>query len=294
MRRLVGFALLVVSAVGCAPGGGGGPLADDDDDDGAPALTLEIEPWSIGPGEDRLWCKTVNVPGTVTLDVSRIRVSMNEGSHHFILYRTDDDLPDGFGDCVEMDRNFITGSQTPGTFETQFPAGKAMPLFGGEQLILESHYANASEAGITGSVKVDFFTIPHEDVDDYMQTILVPFTDFEIPPATTGHSEGMTVPEFPGYNVWQMTSHMHKRGKLFTTTRTVSGSAPELVYSSDDWHSPELTTFSPPLAGASGNSLHFECTWDNETGQPIHHGPTTEDEMCILVLTFFPAYSYSP
>ena len=295
MRSLaVVFALLL--SVGCSSDGSS-PLGDDDDDDGAePALTIGIEPWEVGPVVDQHWCKTMKVPGdaSVTWDVSRIEITMTPGSHHFILYRTDADLPDGFGACTEMDRTFITGSQTT-VAETVFPAGKAMPLFGGEQLILESHYANASTEAITAEVTVDFFTIPHEQVEDYLQTILVPWTEFEIPPATFGYSESMTVPEFSGYNTWQLSSHMHHRGTRFTADRILPGAAaPERIYESTDWSSPAVSTFDPPIAWDSANSVRFECTWDNETDQPIHHGPTTDDEMCILVVTFFPAYSYSP
>lgn len=284
-------ALLVLAAAGCSsssPSGGG-------DDGDTPALTIGIEPWEVQQGEDRLWCKTMKVPGdaSTVYDVSRIRITMPEGSHHFILYRSEQSLPDGFGECEEMDRTFVTGSQTAGTFETRYPDGKAVPLFGGEQLILESHYANAGPA-LTAYVDVELFTVPHEDVKDYLQTILVPYTDFSIPASTTGYVDGMTVPEIDGFNTWQISSHMHQRGVRFTADRLVPGEEPQRFYVSEDWHSPVIKTFDDPMAWDGDNQVRFECTWNNETGAPIGHGPTTDDEMCILVVTFFPAYSYSP
>jgi len=60
----------------------------------------------------------------------------------------------------------------------------AMPLFAGEQLILQSHYANASGSDITGQVDVDITTIPHSQVVDYLETALVLDTGFAIPPMT--------------------------------------------------------------------------------------------------------------
>lgn len=299
MRVVVGFGLIasLLVAAGCTSAS---PASQgDDDDDGQteePAATIGIEPWQVGPGEDKVFCKTMKMPGAdgEVFDVSKIRVTMPEGSHHFILYRSGSDLPDSFGECAEMgDRTFVTGSQTPGTYETQFPEGKAMPLFGGEQLILESHYANASTEEITGSVEVEFFTIPHDKVDDYLQTLLLVYDEFVIPPTTMGYEDGYAYPEIPGINVWMMSSHTHKRMTNFVAEEVTGGVATQ-IYQNDDWHAPVQKIFDPPLAGKSNTDLAFRCTWNNETDQPIYFGPTTEDEMCILVVTIFPAFDYSP
>lgn len=296
MRVLTGFVLLMAALVaGCS---NVSPVSGDDDDDGGsggdePALTIGIEPWQVAPGQDQVWCKTMKAPGDGTWDVSKIRVNMTGGSHHFILYRSDVDLADGFGDCTEMDRTFMTGSQTPGTYEVEFPEGKAMPIFGGEQLVLESHYANASTDEVTAQVTVDFFTIPHGDVEDYLQTALLSYDDFEIPPVTPDYTDGASISEIPGLSIWMLSSHTHKRMTNFTADRVEAG-IPTRIYENDDWHAPVQTVFDPPFVGQAGNELAWSCTWNNETDQPIHFGPTTEDEMCILVATFFPALDYSP
>jgi hypothetical protein len=294
MRLFGGCALLVaVLATGCT--NASSPVSGDDDDDGSsdPALTIGIEPWQVEPGQDQIWCKTMKAPGTGTYDVSRIRVNMTGGSHHFILYRSDVDQADGFGACTEMDRTFITGSQTPGTYETQFPEGKAMPIFGGEQLILESHYANAGEVDVTAQVTVDFFTIAHDDVDDYLQTALLVYDDFVIPPVTNGYLDGASFNEIPGLSIWMLSSHTHSRMTMFTADRVEAG-IPTRIYENTDWHAPVQTVFDPPFVGKAGNELAWACTWNNETDHPIYFGPTTDDEMCILVATFFPALDYSP
>lgn len=297
MRLISGFGVLAMVALvaGCT---NASPVAGDDDGSGPddPALTIAIEPWQIAPGQDAIWCKTMKVPGEPgeVYDVSKIRVNMNSGSHHFILYRSSSDLPDSFGDCTEMnDRSFITGSQTPGTFETQFPEGKAMPIFGGEQLILENHYANADTVEITGSVTVDFFTIDHSDVDDYMQTALLVYDNFAIPPVTNDHMDGDSINQIPGLSIWMLSSHTHSRMTNFTADKIEAG-IPTRIYENTDWHAPVQTIFDPPFLGKAGDQLSWTCTWNNETDAFIYFGPTTADEMCILVATFFPALDYSP
>lgn len=289
VREIV-FGLLVGSSLvvsGCK--GSEGSSAPESN-----VVTFGIEPFEVATGEDRIWCKTMKVPSDVTLDVRKWKITMPEGSHHFILYRSEANLPDGFGACTEMnDRVFVTASQTAGSFETEYPAGLALPLFAGEQLILETHYANATGGPITAQVEVEAHTMAHEDVTDYVQTVLAPYTDFSIPPMTNGYTDGASVNEAPGFKVIAMSSHTHSRATLVTIDRTVGG-VTSRVFENTDWHAPVIKNFSPPLEGASGNSLRLECTWNNETDAPITFGPTTDDEMCIAVLTFYPAYSYSP
>lgn len=246
------------------------------------------------PGEDRIWCKTMKVPSDVTLDVSQFKITMPVGSHHFILYTSDSDYADGFGSCQGMnDRMFITGSQISGEYQFDYGPGLALPLFAGQQLILESHYANASSDSITAFVEVEMSIMKHEDVVDYVQTVLVPHTSFSIPPQTTGYTSSMTIPEQSGFNVISASSHAHARLTRFTADRITPGGTTR-IFETTDWDSPHVEKYSPALAGTSGNQIRFECTWNNETTEAITFGETQNDEMCILVLTFFPAYSYSP
>ncbi len=287
MRSLAVFGALFLLA-GCSSNGNGGGSSNPR------TVTIEMEPWQVMPGEDRIWCKTMKVPSDVTLDVSKFTVTMPDGSHHFILYTSDTDYPDGFGGCQGMnDRMFITGSQISGVYESAYGPGLALPLFAGQQLILESHYANASGDPITAHVSVEMEVIDHADVADYVQTILIPHTSFSIPPQTTGYTSSMTVPEMPGFNVISATSHAHARLTKFTADR-VTPAGTNRIFETTDWDSPQVERYTPPLAGDSANSITFECTWNNETTGYIEHGSTQNDEMCILVLTFFPAYSWSP
>src|SRR4051812_25469811 len=153
MRRWV-FAFALLSAAGCGGGSGKSSTAPQ-------SVHLGIEPWTVTAGQDHIWCKTMKVPGDVTLDANSFHIKMSSGSHHFILYRSSQAYPDGFGDCPPMggEATFVTGSQTlDATYS--YPPGLAMPLFAGEQLILQTHYANASGSDITGQVDVDVTTIP--------------------------------------------------------------------------------------------------------------------------------------
>ena len=286
MRKLMLAAVLVLT--GCA--GGSKKAATPT------SSAIGIEPWTVAPGEDRIWCKTMKVPVGATLDVSKFTITMTAGSHHFILYRSTSNVPDGFGACPAMNNEaFVVGSQNPGVFEFGYPAGLAMPLFSGEQLILQSHYVNASASPITAQVDVKMDLMPHSAVTDYVETFLIPDYDFTIPAGTMGYTDGgKDEPETPNLNILSISSHMHKRGVHFTIDEVDSAAVSERLFETTIWDAPPITRFDPPRPTSSSKKLHYQCTWNNETGSPIHFGPTTEDEMCIMVVTVYPALDWAP
>ena len=72
-----------------------------------------------------------------------------------------------------------------------------------------------------------------------------------------------------------------------------AGGAPTSLFDTTQWDAPPVTKFTPAIATQSGKHLHYQCTWTNDTNAPIVFGPTTSDEMCIMVITIFPAIDYS-
>ncbi|HVO29563.1 MAG TPA: hypothetical protein VMV18_02455 [bacterium] len=289
MRRIVLGTVAAVLLAGCGAGAGKKSTALPS------SVTIGIAPWTVQAGEDRIWCKTMKVPFDQTIDVSKFTIDMAPGSHHFILYRTTANLPDGFGDCPAMgNETFVVGSQNPGTFAFAYPQGLAMPLFAGEQLVLQSHYVNASNAAIQAKVDVTMDLIPHSEVTNYVETFLIPDTSFAIPPQTFGYTDGgKNQTETPGLNILSISSHMHKRGTLFTIAE-IGATSSNNLFTTTTWDAPPIKVFDPPLVTDASKKLHYQCTWDNETTHTIHFGPTTEDEMCIMVVTVYPALDYAP
>jgi hypothetical protein len=45
----------------------------------------------------------------------------------------------------------------------------------------------------------------------------------------------------------------------------------------------------PPLKMAAGDTIEVACTFDNTTGEELHFGESSKDEMCIAALARFPA-----
>src|SRR5262249_42677621 len=81
------------------------------------------------------------------------------------------------------------------------------------------------------------------------------------------------------------TGHMHRHGVAFDAT--VAGSP---LYHSDTWDDPPAKIYSPGQAVVAGQEIDWTCTYNNDTGAPLHFGNSAAtNEMCILGGIFYPS-----
>jgi len=68
-----------------------------------------------------------------------------------------------------------------------------------------------------------------------------------------------------------------------------AGVAGELVYSNDDWTSPELAFFTDnPISVPAGSGFEFRCSFENTGDSAVSYGYETSDEMCMMVGVYYP------
>src|SRR5947207_11304692 len=48
---------------------------------------VTIGPFDVPPGQEVQLCRTLKLPNTSPIAINRLQVVLNEGSHHFILFR---------------------------------------------------------------------------------------------------------------------------------------------------------------------------------------------------------------
>ena len=73
---------------------------------------------------------------------------------------------------------------------------------------------------------------------------------------------------------------------LAGATATIAG---ETVFATTEWAEPDPTFFDPPRSVGGGDPLHFECTFVNNSSQPLYFGESAENnEMCIFAASFYP------
>jgi len=257
--------------------------------------------------------KALDLGGSVIVNVG------GHGSfttHHFLLWvyeGTDIDHfpPKGqlvdskacldFGPTDTNRRTLIGGAQQP-RLKTRLPAGLAQqikPTVSGGQsvagIILNSHWINGEDTPQKAAVNIKLMAAPKHSVRQF----LLPLFDvvangfLKVPPMESksvgfvwqpggrdfgGSLGGGAYPTGPACVV-ALTSHMHKRGALFTIEFLNGSTAVEcadkgmMCLTATDYRDPPQVQFTPSLLVNVGQGLRYTCTHDNGVNdRPIKMG----------------------
>lgn len=291
------YLLLSLPAVALATGA----CTDDADPTPEPTPTLELSMQSTIPaGAEVEYCKFITVPETwATSD----EVHFTAGSHHVLVYGTpypsiptqrDNGQPfvpvgpDGAFDCSDGPTNGISvtklvgGSQNAtGESLLSFPPGIGVKLAG--VLLINVHYRNGSDEPLDTNVKVIFNTAQPEEIQHEGDILFLFNPLISVPPGGTSRSHWQC-PVYQDITIVNVQSHMHSRGVGYQAS--VDGGQP--FYVNERWEGVPVKHFEGMQVKA-GSKLDYYCDFRNTTGTPVHMGPRTSDEMCMLIGSFYPA-----
>lgn len=308
VHLVLGLAL-VLAACGSDGGGGGGdddPLPPDGGnvDPPPPARGFQVisPDVTIMPGQEVTYCYYFRTPNTEEMAIKKWTSVMTPGSHHMIMYTTQDNggkdgmvLSDGCGNFDAANRTSWTYSAQTPTNELALPAddGTGKPLgqkiAAGTSAYFQMHYLNSSDEPIQAHVTLNAEAL--EAGAAFTQT--APYITFNsqisIPPAKTGHVETMTCNVPANIRFWTMSTHAHKQA---VKTTVKDGAA--VAFTSTDWEHPGAETWmTAPFYTFATGELTYECTYNNtgsNEGRTVTAGSSAEtDEMCMAVGYFFPA-----
>jgi hypothetical protein len=265
-----------------------GPDAAPDDG----FTTLIQREWTIAPGSERFACVRLTV--TEDLYLTGFRAIAPAGTHHTVL-KIDHapTLPDGIvnascGSGADLTRPLLFASGV-GSAETLLPEGVALPVKAGDQLSLDLHLFNTSDVELSGVSGTQVRAVPKSAVVHEAEVLFGGNVKFTIDPTgqpvTIAGGCLFTQPA----TVFALWPHMHQLATHQKITRIsdVSGETTLLdtPYSFDE----QLSYAIDPLPMAAGDRLRVYCTYVNDTGQPVTHGESSTDEMCLFGIYRYPA-----
>ncbi len=307
MRTSLAFVLLT-SLTAC--GGGGGdddPTPDAGDnlppppDRGFRIISPDI---AIEPGQEITYCYYFRTPNTEPMAVKHWKSEMTPGSHHMIMYTTNNDSKPvgtvssdecGFGTDPSNVPKWTYSAQTPSA-ELVLPSddGTGKPL--AQEIApntagyFQMHYLNATDATINVHVVLDAVALEANEIYTKTAPFITFNGDIRIDPNAVGVVESESCSTPANSKFWMMSTHAHKQA---VKTRVLDGA--DEVFASTDWEHPGASMFMTPAEFYTfkTGALTYECTYDN-TGSnhnnTIQTGDSAEfDEMCMASGYFFPA-----
>lgn len=280
--------------------GGGGTAGSGGAEPGTTTLKAQAGPLTIPPGEEAVKCVTVGLGNEQSVFVRRFRTKLHEGSHHMIVYTTDqppnaDPVPCqsfgvGGGSAIFIAQQPESELTLP-TDPSGVPVG--LELHPHQSLVIEIHYINATSAplDVLGVVELDVLPVTSEVIKSgflFQGAFGIP----TIPAQSEADTGVLFEQAIPGTNVFALTTHQHKLGtrmQVWYADDVSDLSTP--IADSTSWHDPPLELYDPPLHFPAGGSKGFayQCHWVNPTPQPVSGGLGADDEMCFFWSYYYPA-----
>jgi hypothetical protein len=241
-------------------------------------------------------------------EVHRIEFLISGYSHHFILYDFDfpgaaQSIPPGLRlDPFHQDVGLIAAVQE--ATDLRLPEGTAFPWEQDLVLDFNSHYINYSANLVyQAEVYINVYTQPEGTAIQPMQTTLLTNTNIPIPNngEEITHSQVVTSNGLGEIFIWGIMGHTHQYGTDYKVYRRESFQQQELIYDGacaegipgcvspffDYQHIP-MRYFDEllPLDMSGTNGFIHKASWINDGPVPVNFGPTSDDEMMVLVMMY--------
>jgi hypothetical protein len=259
-------------------------------------IQMRTAPYVVGPGEDREWCEYRRLPITKPMDVTGFKVRMPDGAHHFVIWgysgteQDDSKFPQepvesvgcaGVGPGEVMPRVVIPLQSPNQRFD--LPKGIALRLEPGEQVWLNSHLKNLSDAPVTPDVRFNFYAAKPGTIQHHAEGLIVGnMAGIDVPAGgdqtiTAEWTAPLTV------NLVYLATHQHRLGTYANIELVGSDGAISRIYENNRWEHPRNFWPAKPIRLAKGDKMRITCTWHNTDPQPVRFGPNTTDEMCFIL-----------
>jgi len=253
--------------------------------------------FNVPQGEELQHNYFMDFPSEEPVYINRIHLFMNEGSHHFNVYRLlgeDPTYADG-GFESSFDTRFfnppwqlIIDNQS-GDIDWSLPAGVAFRIEAHEKLNLQLHYTNTqtqpTPANAQGTVR--WYTVEQEEIEQEAAAFFAWNPNVLIPPhSEASFTKTCIMPQT--IHLMALTGHFHSRGKEFRVwTCNAQQEKGELIFESTTWDEPPFVALDPPVTISEGEGIIYTCTYDNPTDVAIPFGGHNITEEHSNVFAFF-------
>jgi hypothetical protein len=281
--------------------------------DGPPAppaagegFQVKMGPFYLPPGGELEYFQKYELDLPADLEVTRLDMAIGTFSHHFILYDFntggDANIPHGLRLGADHSNiGLVAAVQEP--TDLKLPEGTA--FFWDDQLVLDlnAHYINYSATAVyQAEVYLNVYTQETGTAAQEMITELISNLGIFIPNDGDPVSFSQTInPDAGEIYLWGLMGHTHQYGTGYKAYERLGGGSENLIYDGacpngvpgcispffDYQHIP-MRYFEPlrPIMMSPERGIRHEASWLNNGPEPVGFGPTSEDEMMVMVVMF--------
>lgn len=286
----------VVGLAACSGKTGSSSAADVDS--GTPgAYQASIGPIDLPAGTETTQCIVMPLGNTEDVVVNSLDVNLSLGSHHLIVYMTNDEVQSDPVNCTPFagiamgtDEPLVLANKQHATWT--FPSGVAQLVPANQNVKVEGHYINTGATDLQGTGTVTFNTTPAATSPAYQPASFVFYgtEKISIPPNSTFETPQLFQVGVAGTHFISVTTHQHRLGtdaQVWASTQPGDMSTP--IANDLDWSNPSWNLIAPQFDFDGTSGLTFQCSWTNTTDETVGFGELAEDEMCFVGGYYYPA-----
>jgi len=289
------------------------PITAPDEGDG---YQIKLGPFFMEPLDEVEYFLKYKVENPDTIEIHQVDVDLGQlYSHHFITYRFRNQgesgqpagIPNNYNEGLRLDNahndvTFVTANQESSTID--LPAGTGFRWLPQTVLDLNSHYINYDQNKILKAENyINIYTHESGTAVQLMETdlyvnpsIVIPATNQDV--QFTDNIVGTGVDK--AY-YWMITSHTHQLGQDFDVYLADSqGNADDQIFDAEymdgdpngvfigyDYQHPPVRYWEYPFLEVQKNIGFVQvATYNNNTGQLVFWGDTSDDEMMITMAMY--------
>ena len=295
LARFFIAAVAAVSIASCSnskssssPATDGTANPDDNVPVGLSGNTLKVViPTHTVEAGDSFECYYTDVTTDRDIFVNASTGKQGPGGHHITIYYAQVSQPPGHHKCIDVEmaewRQVGAAGDAKGDGVIDLPPGIAVRVPAGKQMVVQTHYINASGKPKDVEDEITVHLLAREDVKRFAQGFAVVDGTFEIPPHAN-YSRTATCTPKRDLDLIMVLGHMHERGLHYKLEHLdANGKLLETILD-QDWEMaftshPPTKRWSPeqPYKIKTGDRLRQTCTWKNAEDEKL----LFPREMCV-------------
>lgn len=274
---------LLLALVGCTS------TPDTPDTSNTPHLDFVSGDYTLQPGDEKYFCYTTNLPADQDIAITKLIPTYGQGTHHILFSQALAPEPEGFSECPVLSRSswvvMYAGGKDSGPLELPPHIG-FKPFAPGQQLVMQLHLQNATDAPITAraAMRMEYA----EAAPDIMQAGVFGLDNrtIEIPPHSSSALTEMSCVVNADIDAFAVLGHMHKHGLHLDLSRGAAA-GDDMLYN-ETWNFDTQPVTPLPLKIKQGDNLFLRCMHENNSDVALRYGESSDTEMCALVLYYAP------
>lgn len=241
--------------------------------------------WSLAPGAERYLCVRTTV--TEDLYLGAFDAMSPVGTHHTVLTVGAPSGPDGIVPCDSFaNHDVMMYGSGVGNGAFELPDGVAVRVRAGQQLLLNLHLFNTSDAEVTGTSGTLARVLDESEVEHVAEAVLMGPIGFEIPTGEQEITGGCTLRD--DSTLFAIAPHMHQLGRHMTVHARRDDGDVMIHDGPYDFDEQEIVNVEP-IEVSAGDYVEVKCRYDNHREGPVSFGESSTEEMCFAGLYRYPA-----